>query len=169
MIKPRVFLIASITADGFIAKNAEQFADWSSKEDKKLFVQLTKQAGVMVMGNTTYKLFPKPLPHRKHIVYTRDTTQNAPESVSFTNASPAQLIKSLAQEGYEEIAIIGGQKIYDMFLQAGLIDELYLVVEPLLFGQGVQFTQSTMDQKMKLLESKNLNENTVMLHYEAVK
>jgi dihydrofolate reductase len=169
MSKPLVFLIASISADGYIARTTDHFADWSSKEDKQLFVQLTKEAGVMVMGSTTFNLFPKPLPGRKHVVYTRSLNQKPQENVTYTTKKPADIVAELAKEGFEKIAIIGGQKIYDLFLQSRVADEVYLVVEPFLFGDGIKFIHSQTDQTLELIESKSLNKNTVMLHYKVIK
>lgn len=169
MNRPLVFLIAAISADGFIARETEQFADWSSKEDKKLFVELTKDAGVMVMGSTTYNMFPKELPGRKHIVYSRNPKDSSSENTVFTNIEPEKLIDELGNEGYKKIAVIGGRQIYDLFLKDNIIDEVYLVVEPYLFGSGVKLATSSLTNRMELLETRPLNEHTFMLHYKLIK
>jgi len=70
----KAFIVAATTADGFIAKSADHGAYWSSTDDKKRFVELTKRAGVVVMGSTTYKTLPRPLKERVNIVYSRDKT-----------------------------------------------------------------------------------------------
>ena len=51
----------AITADGKIAKSSDHFPDWTSKEDKKMFVEVTKEHGVVIMGDKTFFTFPKPL------------------------------------------------------------------------------------------------------------
>ena len=62
---PKVFIIAVQTADGFVAKDKSHSPFlWSSKEDKKRFIDITKRAGVVVMGAETFKTFPKPLADR---------------------------------------------------------------------------------------------------------
>lgn len=169
MKKPTVFLIAAITADGFIAKTRYHFADWTSKEDKKKFVELTKEAGAMIMGSTTFSLFPAPLKGRKHYVYTSKTRQSDDDQVVFTSKPPRELIDSIAAEGFKQIAIIGGQHVYDLFLTENLIDEVYLTVEPKLFGSGITLTTQLIDTDLALIRSTNLGEHTVMLHYRVVK
>lgn len=169
MNKPIVFLIAAITADGFIAQSADHFADWTSKEDKQKFVELTKDAGVMVMGSKTFAMFPAPLKDRKHYVYTRQPTASSDEMVIYTSAAPKQLIDQIANQGYKKIAIIGGQQVYDLFLSADAIDEVYLTVEPALFGAGIALARQPMNITMELLETTQLNASTVMLHYRVVK
>lgn len=162
-----VFIIAALSADGFIARSTNELADWTSKEDKKLFVELTKRAGVMVMGNTTFKTIGRPLPNRKNVVYSRQPITQ--DGVEATSLPPAELVAKLKTDGFSEIAICGGSSIYDMFLRAGVVDELYLTVEPVLFGQGVPLLSDSLNTQLALLDIKQINDNAVLLHYKVKK
>lgn len=163
----KVFIVAAVTADGFIGKDADHLADWTSKEDKQFFTEVTKRAGVMVMGRSTYETIGRPLPGRKSIVYTRRPLANA--EVVTTQLEPAKLLRQLEKEGYDEVAICGGQAIYDMFLQAGLVDELYLTIEPLLFGQGLSLAGNKLKASLSLKEATTLNDDTLLVKYEVNK
>jgi dihydrofolate reductase len=159
----KIFLIAALSADGFIAKNENHPAFWTSKEDKQRFVELTKQAGVVVMGSTTYKTLPRPLKDRVNIVYSR--TQKF-EGVEMTQLPARDLIMELENRGFKEVAILGGSHVYNMFMQAGLIDTLYLTIEPVLFGTGVRlFTEETL-KHLKLVNSSVTEGGSVMLEYK---
>lgn len=160
----KVFLIIAMTADGYIARHASELADWTSKEDKKLFVELTKRAGVMVMGRNTFETLGRALPGRKSIVYT--TRPLDVEGIETTIEAPSELIARLETEGYAEAAIIGGRAIYDQFLEAGVVTDIYLTIEPILFGDGVGFTSTTHTYNLTLKEQRKLNENAILLHYE---
>ncbi len=160
----KVFAIAAQSADGFIAKSRDHFADWTSKEDKRLFVELTKKAGVVVMGATTFNTIGKPLPGRRNVVYTRESL--GVDGIEETTKSPHELISQLEREGFSEVAITGGQQIYRMFLEAELISEIYFTYEPLLFGDGLSFIGKQANIQLKLLEYKKLNENALMAHYK---
>jgi len=159
----KVFIVAALSADGFIAHDRDELADWTSKEDKKLFVQLTKRAGVLVMGGATYRTIGRPLPGRKNVIYTHGTIN---DDVEVTQEAPQELIARLAQEGYTELAVCGGRSIYELFLASGAVDELYLTIEPILFGSGIKLCELEIDMPLKLLDSKLLNENSMLLHYE---
>ena len=50
-------------------------------------------------------------------------------------------------------------------MKAGLVEELVLVVEPVLFGQGLPLLKEDLDRELVLLDVKKLNESTVQLHY----
>jgi dihydrofolate reductase len=163
----KVFLIAAISADGFIARVTDELADWTSKEDKKLFVELTKRAGVMVMGRTTFETIGRALPGRKTIVYTHQSL-NVP-GVEVTDETPANLVHRLHHEGTQELAICGGSAIYTQFMAAGVVDELYLTVEPTLFGTGVPLFADALNVELQLLDTKLLNDNVTLLHYEVQK
>lgn len=162
----QTFIIAALTADGFIARNSHHLADWTSKEDKRFFVEMTKRAGVMVMGQNTYETIGKPLPGRLNIVYSREKTY---PGVEVTQAEPAALLKDLEQRGYKEVAICGGSAIYTMFMEAGVVDTLYLTVEPVLFGQGITLFNKEIDKKLTLMKVEKLGEQSVLLEYTIVK
>ena len=83
----------------------------------------------------------------------------------FTDLPPAELLEDLAQKGYQEAAICGGASIYTMFLKAGLVDTLYLTIEPKLFGQGVNLLTEKLDLNLELREVKRLDERVVLLKY----
>lgn len=163
----KTFIIAAVSADGFIAREANQPANWTSKEDKKVFVSLTKRAGVIIMGRTTYETIGKALPGRRNIVYSSKHVEA--EGVEVTDEKPADLLKRLAAEGHEEVAICGGQSIYNMFLSAGLVDEIYLTLEPKLFGTGLSVFNSSVDIDLSLQNVAKLNDATLLLQYGVIK
>ncbi|HEY4509396.1 MAG TPA: dihydrofolate reductase family protein [Candidatus Paceibacterota bacterium] len=160
------FLIAAVTADGFIARNSSHLASWTSKEDKQFFIQKTKEAGVVVMGLNTYKTMGKPLPGRHNIVYAPLGT--ALEVVEITQDDPKTLLSKLEQKGFKEVAICGGATIYTMFMEAGLIDTLYLTIEPVIFGSGIHLFNKELDVKLQLQSMQKLNEQTVLLEYNVI-
>jgi dihydrofolate reductase len=165
----KVFLVAAITADGFIGRNAGHLADWTSREDKKLFVRLTKQAGTMVMGSKTFATIGRALPGRKTIVYTTRPDEFSVDGVEATDESPVELVARLENDGVEALAVCGGASIYALFMDAGVVDELYLTIEPLLFGTGVPLFSSELDCKLSLLDLEKLNEHSILLHYAVQK
>ncbi|MBF0259476.1 MAG: dihydrofolate reductase [Desulfamplus sp.] len=76
----KVILIMAMTLDGKIARHPMEPVDWTGKADKKKFVKITKKAGAVIMGSTTFDTIGKILPDRKNIVMTRDPTRLAMHS-----------------------------------------------------------------------------------------
>ena len=50
-------------------------------------------------------------------------------------------------------------------MKAGAVDELVLVVEPVIFGKGLPLLTHDLDRRLSLVDVKKLNENSVQLHY----
>ncbi|MBD3279412.1 MAG: dihydrofolate reductase [Candidatus Pacebacteria bacterium] len=176
----QVFLIAAVTVDGLIAKDIKSpSTTWTSQADKAFFQQRTKKAGVVVMGRKTFATVGKPLPGRLNIVYSRQTRaellgtaakQFSKEQLQVTQAQPQQLVKQLAAQGLTELAICGGSTIYTMFMQAGVVNRLYLTVEPVIFGQGLTLFKRSLEPKLKLINSRQLNDQgTILLEYQLLK
>jgi len=164
----------AITADGIIARHRMQNADWTSKADKKNFVAETKKHGVIIMGRTTYEAIGRPLPGRLNIVLTLDPKKYKAKQVDglleFVSATPAQLIEQLKDRGYQSAMLGGGAKTNAIFLKAGLVDEIMLTIEPKIFGNGINFTESEdLDIELELLETKKLDDNVLQLHYKVKK
>lgn len=163
-----VWLVAAMSANGMIAQSSEQSSlDWTSKEDLQFFIEKTKEAGVVIMGRKTFDTIGKPLKGRRLIVMTTQTDLSFDgEGVEYTNQQPKQLLETLKEEGVERIVIAGGAKIYSLFLQEGLVTDVFLSVEPVLFGEGVPLLNGCDRIDLTLKEIKSLNEQTILLHYK---
>jgi dihydrofolate reductase len=168
----KVILLMAITLDGKIAKHTTQLADWTSKADKKIFVAETKKAGVIIMGKTTYETIGKPLPGRLNIVLTSQpkVKQNIPQQLEFTNSPPIKLIKRLENKGYTEVILGGGSTTNGLFLKENLIDEIWLTLEPKIFGDGLLlFKGIAVDLNLELIEVKSLTDNILHIRYKIIK
>lgn len=164
----KVFVIAAQTADGYIAKHSDHPAVWTSKDDKKRFVEITKRAGVMVMGLTTFKTLGRALPGRINIVYSDLLDNPQIEGVEYTKLPPKDLIDSLEKRGFTEVAICGGSSIYTMFLQSGLVSKIYFTIEPKLFGKGMNVFNGDVDLNLKLVDVKTTEGGTIMTEYDVI-
>lgn len=166
----KIFIIAVLTADGFLGRDdAHRSTLWTSKEDAQFFQERTKQAGAIVLGRKTFDTFKKPLPGRKHFIYSRSPLGLDDPQVEHTNDNPAELVKKVASQGYSELAVCGGASIYTMFLKAGVVDTLYLTVEPQLFGQGLPLFNQEIDMKLHLKDLKRLSDQTTLFEYQVIK
>ena len=163
-----VTMMMAITADGKIAKDKAQFADWTSREDKKLFVENSKAHGVIMMGENTFKTFPAPLKDRLNVVFSQTNNPAPIEGVKWVKGEPEPVLAELEQMGYQSALLGGGSFLNSLFLEKKLITEIILTIEPKIFGSGLSLFNRDLDANLKLLEFKNLNENTMMLRYQVL-
>lgn len=159
----------AITADGKIAKDSAQFADWTSREDKQLFVKMSKECGVILMGENTFKTFPAPLKNRLNVVFSEADNNKELEGVLFVKGEPEAVLKELEAKGYQQALLGGGAFLNSLFLEKNLIDEIMITIEPKIFGQGLSLFSKDLDADLKLLKMEQINENSIFLHYQVLK
>lgn len=162
-----VTLIMAITADGKIAKNKDHFANWTSKEDKQVFVQTSKDFGMIMMGYNTFKTFPKPLKDRLNIVFSENTEENI-EGVKWVKGEPEKVLEDLEKIGFKKALLGGGTGLNTLFLQKKLINEIILTVEPKIFGSGLSLFNDDFDINLELLELKKINNNSYLVRYKVI-
>jgi len=158
----------AVTADGKIAKDKAQLANWTSREDKKLFVEVSKAHGVIMMGENTFRTFPAPLKDRLNVVFSQTENQPLIEGVKWVKGEPEKVLTELEQMGYKSALLGGGSFLNSLFLEKKLISEIILTIEPKIFGTGLSLFNHDLEADLKLLEFKNLNDNTVMLRYQVI-
>ena len=105
----KITIVAAIASNNVIGQ--KNSLPWDIPEDLKRFKQLTS-GHTILMGRKTFDSIGRPLPNRTNIVMTRDTNyQKKGIEVVFDEREALNLIKDLNQE----VFIIGGSKIYELF------------------------------------------------------
>nr|WP_294875901.1 dihydrofolate reductase family protein [uncultured Pedobacter sp.] len=167
-MKTIIYLAAS--ANGLVSNN-RNVPDWLSQEYGQGFMTISQRTQAVIMGKTTYNvLAPDYLPIKEGslVVLTHDTkAEPAQSNVLFTEDSPEKIIEQLAAKGHTEAVIIGGTQTVTAFIKAGLVNEIILVVEPVIFGSGLPLLKGIeeAEYQLSLLDVNKLNNNTVQLHY----
>lgn len=136
----KIIIYLAASANGMISNN-RNVPDWLSQEYGQTFMELCQRTQAVIMGRTTYQILAPdylPLKEGSLMVLTHDTETRPPQSnVLFTNDTPQKIVDKLASKGHREAVIIGGTQTVTAFIKAGLVNELILVVEPVLFGKGL--------------------------------
>jgi dihydrofolate reductase len=169
-MKISVYLATSV--NGMIS-NSRNVPDWLSQEYGMGFMSICQRTKAVIMGKTTYNILaPAHLPLKDdgtQVVLTHDASMTSPQSnVLFTDKEPREIVSLLKTRGHSEAVIIGGTATVDAFMKAGLVDELILVVEPVLFGKGLPLLTENLDRRLELLDVTRLNESTVQLRYSLI-
>jgi len=150
---------------------------WTSKEDADFFFSLLNQHNLIVMGSITYEAARnkiKPDKERLRVILTRTPEKYAKDAIrgklEFTSESPKKLVKRFEKGGYNTMLLVGGGKTNALFLEASLVNEIYLTVEPKLFGMGKSLiAEGNFTKNLKLQSVKKLNEQgTLLLKYNIV-
>lgn len=170
----RVTLLAAQSLDGFITRHATPGTAFTSPADKAWFPRVMAGFDCSVMGSVTYQVSRDVIrPHlsaaRRRIVLTRHPAEwsadAVPTQLEFTAESPAVLISRLAALGHRHCALLGGSQIHSLFFAAGLVDELWITLEPRVFGSGTPFVAAPADIDLRLLSHEHLAGDTLLLKY----
>jgi len=166
----KISIYIASSANGFIS-NSRNVPDWLSQEYGQGMYAICQEFKAVIMGKTTYNIIaPDYLPLKDEgttvVLTTDETVKSDNPSVMFTKDSPAEIKQMLEGKGHTEAVIIGGTMTISQFMNAGLVDEIYFVVEPVLFDNGLPLLKDVVGEfKLNLLEVSKLNSNTVQLHY----
>ncbi len=170
----RIVLIAAQSLDGFISKHHEPGTAFTSPEDKTYFRAVVTGFDVGVFGAETYRVSRDAIRGRMsdrllRVVMTRSPGRYAAEAVpgklEFTQASPPVLADDLRTRGFRHCALLGGSQVHSLFLATGLVDEIWLTVEPVLFGDGTPLLAQPADVPLELAATQQLGRNTLLLKY----
>ena len=105
----KITIVAAIASNNVIGQ--KNSLPWDIPEDLKRFKQLTS-GHTILMGRKTFDSIGRPLPNRTNIVMTKDINyQKKGIEIVFDEREALNLIKDLNQE----VFIIGGSKIYELF------------------------------------------------------
>ena len=167
----KISIYIASSANGFIS-NSRNVPDWLSNEYGEGFYSICQKSKAVIMGKTTYGILaPDYLPLKEGgttVVLTTDRYAKSQNStVVFTQDDPAEIVEMLIGKGHTEAVVIGGAQAMSAFVNAGLVNDIYFVIEPTLFGTELPLlTGVARDIKLRLTDMKKLNDNTVQLHYE---
>lgn len=171
----RCVLIVAQSLDGFITRHDAPGAGWASAADQCWFRDALADFDCSVMGRVTYASARTQIRAagnngRQRVIVTRNPTALAadtvPGSIHFTAAAPPAILAELAAAGRHRCALLGGAQIHDAFLAAGVVDELWVTIEPRLFGAGTPIVHARQDRRLRLIGHTRLDDSdSIVLRY----
>lgn len=175
----KVILCMVMSLDGKTTKwNRPNIYEWTSKEDQKHFASIIQKHKLIVMGKKTYLAAKSNIQLAKgklRIVMTKHPKKfkkiSVPGQLEFVVDSPKEIVKICSKLGYKEMLLVGGETINTLFLKQKLINELWITVEPYIFGKGNGlFSEEMFDLNLKMKSHKKLNKKgTILLRYQVSK
>lgn len=167
----KVILFMAMTLNGYIAKEDNE-APWSDTVWKGYYY-FVKERKNLILGRTTYEMMKEANEFEKleypFTVVVSNTMDANDQNTSFVR-SPQEALEVCKEKGINEVIIGGGSTLNTAFLKQNLIDELYIDVEPQIFGKGIKlFGDTDIYSKLNLIEVTKLSEGIVRLHYQFIK
>lgn len=137
----------------------------------------------LLLGRTTYQGFADAWPSRTDENGFADRMNNLPKYVvtttlenlewnnsQFIKGNIAEEVIQLKQQPGKDILVVGSCQLMHTLLQHDLIDELRLMIHPIVLGNGKRLFKEGLTRKgLRLVESKAFDTGVVVLTYEPVK
>jgi dihydrofolate reductase len=179
----KIVVSEGVTLDGvFDAQTMGQWAAPFYSDEKDEFVRKSVLAAdALLLGRTTYDLQAWYWPSQKEDKYgianhknniTKYVVTSKPLQAQWNNSTIIQKnvmeeIARLKQRPGKDILIEGSASLVESLMQAGLVDELRLMVHPVIAGSGKRFFKDRMGlTKFRLVESKPISLGILLLTYE---
>ena len=165
--------------DNDFARGAWSFEVERGEEGDQFKTDETMKADSMLLGRKTYEGFSQAWPKMKGEF--ADKFNSMPKFVvSSTLGDPdwnnttvlegevPESVAKLKEEGEGDIIVHGSAQLVKALIEAGLVDELRLMVFPVVLGTGIRlFGETTESKNLRLASSSTAGDGILLLVYEA--
>jgi dihydrofolate reductase len=163
-----------MSLDGCLTRHDAEGTAFASAADRKHFQAALEGCDCTLLGGGGYRAAREAIrasltPRRLRLVRTREPERYAGDAragqLEFRAGEPAALLRGLAGRGFTRCAVPGGTDLLTQCLRERLLDELWVTVEPVLFGRGRRLVEGDLDVRLALLGAERLGEDTLLLRY----
>jgi dihydrofolate reductase len=171
----------AISLDGVVDSQSGNWMLYNDEMGEVIGAGIT-QADAILLGRNTYLEFAELWPSLGSDVPMADFMNNTPKyivsstltSLTWANSrlltgDLAEAVAKLKEQPGKNIQIPGSPKLVPSLLRDGLLDELSLMVHPIVLGSGTRLFDEMTDQvSLKLVESKTLSTGVLYVTYQPV-
>jgi len=187
----KLFTFMTISLDGFF-EGRDHDISWHNVDDElnKFAIELLRETDTILFGRRTYELFedfwPKAVDDPKiskdnlekarlinnmnKVVFSKTLTK-VEERENWRNVKlirdvNSEEIKRWKRESGKDLCI-GGSNLALSFAQLGLIDEIRIMVDPIVLGEGTRLFEGIKDKlNLSLLKTRTFKSGNVLLYYQ---
>lgn len=174
----RVIVTEFLTLDGVMEEPTPWQRGYESPEVGRFKHDELFECGALLLGRVTYEGFAEYWPtatdtgdfgERMNALpkFVATTTLESPEwNATALEGDVASAVEALKRKEGRSLLTYGSGVLARTLLRHGLVDELRLMVYPLVLGSGKRFFSGEERLPMKLAASRNLGAGVVLLIYE---
>ena len=166
-----VYYIAT-TVDGFIAHQDGGLEGFLMEgEHAKDFLESLQAFDTVLMGRGTYDLGRKygvtsPYPTMRQYVFSRTLGTSPDPAVKLVSENAVSTVRELKAQSGKDIWLCGGAEFASTLFAEGVIDDVIVKVNPVLFGRGKALLSAfTGTAALELSDKKVFDNGVVVLRY----
>jgi dihydrofolate reductase len=173
LIMRKVKVSVATSLDNHIARldGAYDWIVWS-EESASFLKEFWKTVDTVVMGRKTYEVALKhgddsnPQPGVKTYVFSRTLRERQAKNAEIIGTDAAAFVQELKNQDGQDIFAMGGGELLKSLFEANLIEELVLVIHPVLLGSGIPLFHEMKQQiNLELIECKSRPNGCVLVSY----
>ncbi len=169
----KIIYHVAITLDGFLARQDGSFDFFPTAGDHiaDYVTTLTTAYGAVVMGRHTYEVglrvgVTDPYPHLATYVVSSTMTASPDARVTLVRDDVEGAMRRLREQPGKDIYLAGGGQLASRLLAAGLVDEVWLKVNPVLLGAGIPLAPGLGSPlPLRLLSTRVYDSGVVLTRY----
>jgi dihydrofolate reductase len=178
----KVIFQMSVSLDGYI-EGPHREIDWHLVDDEfnAYSIEMLEAADVLIMGRKTYELMASAWPDDTEndsvvkekmnstpkLVFSRTLKSVEWQNSRLATGSIAEEVWRLKEVPGDGLLPVGGSDLAASFLEEGLMDELHIILTPVVLGGGkTVFDGITQRYPLKLLSMQQFKSGNVVLVYE---
>lgn len=180
----KIFSFMVVTVDGYYEGPNQEF-DWPvvDEEFNEFALEQLDEIDTLLFGRVTYQgmaaYWPTPAAEAddpsvaarmngiSKIVISRTLNEAEWANTRLIKNGVAEELTRLKQQSGKALAIFGSSNLTVSLLESGLVDELRIMVNPVVLGAGKSlFKTANKRIRLKLLKSRPFSSGNVLLYYE---
>ncbi|MCR4890642.1 MAG: dihydrofolate reductase family protein [Lachnospiraceae bacterium] len=160
----KLILFMVMSLDGIVAINElKDIREYSSKEDHEFFIREASACDAAIMGRFS---FNEGISCRRKYLLTHEKPVDLPEDTVRLEGDVSQIYRRIQEDGNKRVALLAGPRTNREFFQKGLVDQIFLTVEPVMIGKGLHFLEGDgLLSFWRLSASIRLNEKGTVVHH----
>jgi len=181
----RKIILFNLTSLNGYFEGPDRDINWHIVDDEfnEFAIQQTGEFGALLFGRITYELMAsywttedakrndpaitEIMNRLPKIVFSKTLKKVEWENTRLVNENFVEAISKLKQEAGKDIAIFGSSDLAVTLLEHGLLDELRIMVNPIVLGEGKPIFQGIKTQLgLKLLKTRTFKSGNILLYYE---
>jgi dihydrofolate reductase len=182
----KLFSFMAVTLDGFY-EGPNQEIDWHNVDDEfnEFAISQCRDVSTLLFGRITYEgmasYWPTPEAHEgdslvadfmntvPKVVFSASLQEATWQNTTLVNGDAVEAVAQLKQESRQDakhLALFGSPTLTASLIEAGLVDELRVMVMPILIGGGKSLFTGLKDRALlQLLTTTTFSSGNVLLTY----
>ena len=177
----KLIYINNTSLDGYVEDETGAF-DWINADQVHEFItELIRPMGTYLYGRRLYQTmayweapvasyppelrdFAQVWQKAEKIVFSRTLTGVTARNTRFERDFDVEAIRKLKQESAHDINI-GGAELAGLAIEADLVDECHLFLNPVIVGGGKPAFRPALRRNLELLEARHFSTGVIHVHY----